>query len=217
MQISELHGRGFASWKIQVSHSLGRGTLESSWMFSHFELSSLKQKWMGYELVGLIRAAACLENSPFGTWTCSFIYLSSMAAIELQRKNQVICRTGIKKKVIFPSVPVIVLSFQTSQQCSIIISPVLLRSTIKCFLFCCSCCCWVASVVSDSVWPHRRQPTRLPLPWESTVKTLPFNAGGRFDPCSGNYQRRQWHPTPVLFPGKSHGWRSLVGCSPRGH
>ena len=28
-------------------------------------------------------------------------------------------------------------------------------------------------------------------------------------------QRRQWHPTPVLFPGKSHGRRSLVGCSPR--
>ena len=25
--------------------------------------------------------------------------------------------------------------------------------------------------------------------------------------------RRQWHPTPVLLPGKSHGWRSLVGCS----
>ena len=23
-------------------------------------------------------------------------------------------------------------------------------------------------------------------------------------------------PTPVLLPGKSHGWRSLVGCSPRG-
>ena len=27
--------------------------------------------------------------------------------------------------------------------------------------------------------------------------------------------RRQWHPTPVL-PGKSHGRRSLVGCSPWG-
>ena len=25
--------------------------------------------------------------------------------------------------------------------------------------------------------------------------------------------RRQWHPTPVLLPGKSHGRRSLVGCS----
>ena len=30
-------------------------------------------------------------------------------------------------------------------------------------------------------------------------------------------RRRQWHPTPVLLPGKSHGRRSLVGCSPWGH
>ena len=29
-------------------------------------------------------------------------------------------------------------------------------------------------------------------------------------------RRRQWHPTPVLLPGESHGWRSLVGCSPWG-
>jgi len=29
-------------------------------------------------------------------------------------------------------------------------------------------------------------------------------------------RRRQWHPTPVLLPGKSHGRRSLVGCSPWG-
>ena len=28
--------------------------------------------------------------------------------------------------------------------------------------------------------------------------------------------RRQWQPTPVLLPGKSYGWRSLVGCSPWG-
>ena len=28
--------------------------------------------------------------------------------------------------------------------------------------------------------------------------------------------RRQWHPTPALLPGKSHGWRSLVRCSPWG-
>ena len=27
------------------------------------------------------------------------------------------------------------------------------------------------------------------------------------------FRRRQWHPTPVLLPGKSHGQRSLVGCS----
>ena len=29
--------------------------------------------------------------------------------------------------------------------------------------------------------------------------------------------RRQWQPTPVLLPGKSHGRRSLVGYSPWGH
>ena len=29
-------------------------------------------------------------------------------------------------------------------------------------------------------------------------------------------RRRQWHPTQVLLPGKSHGRRSLVGCSPWG-
>ena len=28
--------------------------------------------------------------------------------------------------------------------------------------------------------------------------------------------RRQWHPIPVLLPGKSHGRRNLVGCSPWG-
>ena len=34
--------------------------------------------------------------------------------------------------------------------------------------------------------------------------------------CTLPIWRRQWHPTPVLLPGKSHGWRSLVGCSPWG-
>ena len=33
--------------------------------------------------------------------------------------------------------------------------------------------------------------------------------------CAPSLRRRQWHPTPVLLPGKSHGRRSLVGCSPR--
>ena len=29
--------------------------------------------------------------------------------------------------------------------------------------------------------------------------------------------RRKWQPIPVLLPGRLHGWRSLVGCSPWGH
>ena len=35
---------------------------------------------------------------------------------------------------------------------------------------CCCCCCLVTSVVSDSVRSHRRQPTRLPRPWDSPGK-----------------------------------------------
>ena len=35
---------------------------------------------------------------------------------------------------------------------------------------CCCCCCEVASVVSESVRPHRWQPTRLPNPWDSPGK-----------------------------------------------
>ena len=31
-----------------------------------------------------------------------------------------------------------------------------------------------------------------------------------------HHWRRQWHTTPILLPGKSHGWRSRVGCSPWG-
>ena len=36
-------------------------------------------------------------------------------------------------------------------------------------------------------------------------------------PISRLLRRRQWHSTPVLLPGKSHGQRSLVGYSPWGH
>ena len=35
---------------------------------------------------------------------------------------------------------------------------------------CCCCCCCVASVMSNSVRPHRQQPTRLRHPWDSPGK-----------------------------------------------
>ena len=37
-------------------------------------------------------------------------------------------------------------------------------------LYSCCYCCYVASVVSNSVRPHRRQPTRLRCPWDSPGK-----------------------------------------------
>ena len=40
---------------------------------------------------------------------------------------------------------------------------------------------------------------------------------GRFDPWVGKIPwRTKWQPTPVFSPEESHGWRSLVGYSPRG-
>ena len=51
------------------------------------------------------------------------------------------------------------------------------------------------------------------------VKEFACNAG---DPGSipglGRFPwRRKWQPTPVFLPGESHGQRSLLGYSPRGH
>ena len=43
---------------------------------------------------------------------------------------------------------------------------------------------------------------------------------GRQASCPSLFPRvcsNSWHPTPVLLPGKTHGWRSLVGCSSWGH
>ena len=39
-----------------------------------------------------------------------------------------------------------------------------------------------------------------------------------FDPWVGKILgSRKWQPTPGFLPGKFHGQRSLVGCSPWGH
>ena len=44
------------------------------------------------------------------------------------------------------------------------------------FNHCCCCCCCIASIVSDSVRPHRRQPTRLPIPGILQARTLEWFA-----------------------------------------
>ena len=48
------------------------------------------------------------------------------------------------------------------------------------------------------------------------MPAYPSDFGFNKLPQSNKLILRQWHPTPVLLPGKSHGWRSLVGCSPWG-
>ena len=49
----------------------------------------------------------------------------------------------------------------------------------------------------------------------STENTCDF-CGGGIAVTQHDGGGRQWHPTPVLLPGKSHGQRSLVGSSPWG-
>ena len=53
----------------------------------------------------------------------------------------------------------------------------------------------------------------LPCPPQVMLHITVEFLKGRYDLM----RRRQWQPTPVLLPGKSHRWRSLVGYCPWGH
>ena len=81
--------------------------------------------------------------------------------------------------------------------------------------------CYVASVVSDSLWPQRRQPTRLRRPWDSPARILEwvaisFSSAWKEKSESEVVQScltlSPLQPTRLLrpwdFPGKSTG----VGC-----
>ena len=74
--------------------------------------------------------------------------------------------------------------------------------------------CW--QIWKTQQWPQDwKTSVFIPIPKKG-------NAKERSNYCtialiSHANRRRRWHPTPVLLPGKSHGWRSLVGCSPWCH
>ena len=62
-----------------------------------------------------------------------------------------------------------------------------------------------------SVYGHYKRGSHSVIRWLWELNIFPLF----FYLCI--YRRRsRWHPTPVLLPGKSHGQRSLVGCSPWG-
>ena len=74
--------------------------------------------------------------------------------------------------------------------------------------------------ICQQIWKTQQ----WPQDWKRSVfipirkKAMPKNAQTTTQLHSSHtlVRRRQWHPTSVLLPGKSHGWRSLVGCSPWG-
>ena len=61
----------------------------------------------------------------------------------------------------------------------------------------------------NSSLTRTKSPFLLKIPTSFLLSTVMHGLGF-------SSRRRQWHPTPVLLPGKSHGRRSLVGCSPWG-
>ena len=68
-----------------------------------------------------------------------------------------------------------------------------------------------------SHWRISNLPFPLDFPGGSDCKSICLQCGRLgFNPWLGNPLERKWHPTPVLLPGKSHGWRSLVSYSPWG-
>ena len=80
--------------------------------------------------------------------------------------------------------------------------------------------------MSDSVRPHRRQPTRLLHPWDFPGKSTGVGCHCLLQQCGrpgfnswvGNIPwRREWLPTPVFLPGEFNGQRSLANYSPWGH
>ena len=86
-------------------------------------------------------------------------------------------------------------------------------------IFVCMCVCVWCKVVCSfihqfavSVLPHIKQ-----LCIFSTAVFLNNYWEYYFKYYFLSYRRRKWQPTPVVLPGKSHGWRSLVGYSPWGH
>ena len=74
-----------------------------------------------------------------------------------------------------------------------------------------------ATVIPTSNHTEQFALTALSYPclWDSLIPVF-FPWKGLFIQFQWVWWRRQWHPTPVLLPGGSHGQRSLVGCSPWG-
>ena len=62
-------------------------------------------------------------------------------------------------------------------------------------------------------------PLQENIPSSSDSKSVCLQCGRpRFNTWVGKiHWRRKWQPIPVFLPGKSHGQRRLVGCSPWGH
>ena len=72
--------------------------------------------------------------------------------------------------------------------------------------------------IQDNLFPIKSSACQFPNEGIQRGKVTCSRSHNDLDlyPSLPDSRRKQWHPTPVLLPGKSHGWRSLEGCSPCG-
>ena len=75
---------------------------------------------------------------------------------------------------------------------------------------------WASCLLPPESWPSPLPQSHSPFSFMNEVYRRRWRH--RFNSWLGKIPwRRKWQPTPVFSPGKSHGQRSLAGCSPRGH
>ena len=74
---------------------------------------------------------------------------------------------------------------------------------------CCCCCCYVASVVSDSVRPHRRQPTRFPHPWDSPGKNTGMGCHFLLLACCNSWGRKESDMTDWTELNRENIWLKI--------
>ena len=67
----------------------------------------------------------------------------------------------------------------------------------------------------ENLWPRIFFPANFSFRFDGGIKGCidELNINKRIQHHQISFRRRQWHTSPVLLPRKSHGWRSLVGCS----
>ena len=74
-------------------------------------------------------------------------------------------------------------------------------------------CCALLQGIFTTPWLNPGLAHYKHILYHLSHRGSPYVAVNWFEGVTWTFRRRQWHPTPVLLPGKSHGWRSLVGCS----
>ena len=128
----------------------------------------------------------------------------------------------INHQTVFQSDCTIFQSYQQWMSVAITLHPHL----VLLMFCCCCCCCWVTSVVSDSVRPHRWQPTRLPCPWDSPGKNTGVGCHFLLQCMKVKSEKWKWshsvmsdpqlphglQPTRLLHPWDFPGKSTAVGC-----